>query len=111
MKSTQLVRPSDRRCAMEKSDHRHRRLLRARRERPRGRRTTEQRYERASCYCLPVHPGSCPIRFSIQAIKTGKEVGRNGEAVRQMCTAEILSHPCRRWVDTVEKVLVIFDEQ
>src|SRR5262245_41500310 len=32
------------------------------------------------------------------AIKTKKDVGRNGEAVRQMCTAEILSHPCPRWV-------------
>jgi len=34
------------RCATEKSDHRHRRLLRVRRERPR-RRATEQRDERA----------------------------------------------------------------
>src|SRR5262245_4652107 len=33
--------------AAEKPDHRHRRLLRPRRERPRGRRAAEKRYERA----------------------------------------------------------------
>src|SRR5215467_7506755 len=42
MKSAQLVHPSDRRCAMEKSNYRHRRLLRTRRERPRGRCAGEQ---------------------------------------------------------------------
>src|SRR5205814_6662771 len=36
------------RCAVEKTDHRHRRLLRARRERPRRRRTAEQRDELAA---------------------------------------------------------------
>ena len=35
------------RCAVEKPDHRHRRLLRARRERPRRRRAAEQRDELA----------------------------------------------------------------
>src|SRR5215831_10475189 len=35
------------RCTVKKSDHRHRRLLRMRRERPRGRRTAEQRDELA----------------------------------------------------------------
>src|SRR5262249_37569342 len=36
------------RCAAEESDHRHRRLLRSRRERPRRRRAAEQRYEVAT---------------------------------------------------------------
>ena len=42
----------------EKSDHRHRRLLRARRERPRRRRTAEQRDELAPFHCRmpPVLP-------------------------------------------------------
>ena len=39
------VREPVRRCAAEKPDHRHRRLLRARRERPRRRRAAEQRDE------------------------------------------------------------------
>src|SRR5262249_49917945 len=78
---------------------RHRGLLRARSERPRSR-AADHTDERALLYGRPVHPGLRPIRLSIQAIKTGKEVGRNGEAVRQMCTAEILSHLCRRWVKT-----------
>ena len=43
--------------AVEKADHRHRRLLRARRERPRRRRTAEQRDELAasdeSCHLIP----------------------------------------------------------
>src|SRR5262249_37336777 len=46
----------------------------------------------------PHMAGSRRIRLSIQAIKTGKDAGRNGKLVRQMCTAEILSDPCRRWV-------------
>ena len=58
----------------------------------------KQRYERASLYCLPVHAGSRPIRLSIYAIKTAKDVGRNGKAVRQICTAAILSQPCLSWV-------------
>src|SRR5262245_64558387 len=39
--------------AVEKPDHRHRRLLRARRERPRGRRGTKQRDELASPHAVP----------------------------------------------------------
>jgi hypothetical protein len=42
-----LVAQHSRRPAAEKPDHRHRRLLRARRERPRRRRATEQRDELA----------------------------------------------------------------
>jgi hypothetical protein len=38
---------ASRRRSAEKSDHRHRRLLRARSERPRGRRAAEQRDELA----------------------------------------------------------------
>src|SRR5262249_9340488 len=41
----QTAREHVRRFTAEVSDHRHRRLLRARRERPYGRRTAEQRYE------------------------------------------------------------------
>ena len=41
--------------AAEKPDHRHRRLLRARRERPRGRRAAEQRDELRRVHC-PVLP-------------------------------------------------------
>ena len=41
------VRVPVRRCAAEEPDHRHRRLLRARRERPRRRRAAEQRDELA----------------------------------------------------------------
>jgi hypothetical protein len=71
------------------------RLLRARRERPRSR-AADHTDKRASLYGRPVRPGLRPIRLSIQTIKTGKDVGRNGKAVRQMCTAEILGHPMLR---------------
>src|SRR5262249_14554170 len=43
-----------------------------------------------TCVAL-LPPRACritPDRLSIQAIRTGKNVGQNGEAVRQMCTAE-----------------------
>src|SRR5262249_29906980 len=46
------VRQPVRRPAVEKSDHRHRRLLRARRERPRRRRAAEQCDERASFHSI-----------------------------------------------------------
>jgi hypothetical protein len=52
MKSTQRVHPSDRRCAMEKSDYRHRRLLRACRERPRRSRAAKQRDELAPLHSI-----------------------------------------------------------
>src|SRR5262249_11926499 len=38
--------------AVEEPDHRHRRLLRARRERPRGRRAAEQQYELAALHSI-----------------------------------------------------------
>src|SRR5437660_695087 len=37
---------------MDEPDHRHRRLLRARRQRPRRRRTAEERYERAAIHSI-----------------------------------------------------------
>src|SRR5262249_29082720 len=40
------------RCAPEEPYHRHRRLLRARRERPRGRRAAEQQYEIAAPHSI-----------------------------------------------------------
>jgi hypothetical protein len=48
VKSCAHVRRRTGRTRLEESDHRHRRLLRARRERPCHRRPAEQRYERAS---------------------------------------------------------------
>ena len=56
-----------RRPAVEKPDHRHRRLLRARRERPRRRRAAEQRDELA-----PLH--------SITSSARGEQRRRHGEA-------------------------------
>ena len=50
-KCAQAVRERVRRCAVEKPDHRHRRLLRARRERPR-RRAAEQRDELAPLHSI-----------------------------------------------------------
>jgi hypothetical protein len=47
MKRSHKVRAFSRRAAVEKSDHRHRRLLRARRERPCRRRAAQQRDELA----------------------------------------------------------------
>ena len=41
-----------RRLSIEESDHRHRRPLRARRERPRGRRAAEQRDELAASHSI-----------------------------------------------------------
>ena len=46
-KCAQTVRDRVRRCGVEEPDHRHRRLLRARRERPRSRRAAEKRDELA----------------------------------------------------------------
>src|SRR5262249_46249192 len=47
-KCTQTLRHSIRRCGVEKANHWDRRLLRARRERPRRRRAAEQRNELAA---------------------------------------------------------------
>jgi hypothetical protein len=47
MKFGNFSAPRFGRCAMEEPDHRHRRLLRARRERPRHRRSAEPRDELA----------------------------------------------------------------
>ena len=47
-KSAQTVRACVRRCGVKEPDHRHRRLLRPRRERPRRRRAAEQRDELAA---------------------------------------------------------------
>src|SRR5262245_38734451 len=51
VKSAKTVRVRVRRLAVEKPDHRHRRLLRARRDRPR-RRAAEQRDERATLHSI-----------------------------------------------------------
>jgi hypothetical protein len=49
------ARPPVGRCATKKSDDRHRRLLRARRERPRGRRAAEQRDEMTAFQLIELH--------------------------------------------------------
>src|SRR6516164_11143165 len=54
-KSAEQMRVRGGRCTVKKSDHRHRRLLRVRRERPRDRRAAEQRDERA-----PLHVWMAP---------------------------------------------------
>src|SRR5262249_27008884 len=63
----------DRVPAAEKSNHRHCRLLRARRQRPRGRRAAEQRDERAA-FWIELHAiphderGAAPQDTELQAI-------------------------------------------
>src|SRR5262249_46501429 len=52
-KSAQILCKGFKRCGMQKSDHRHRRWLRARRKRPRGRRAAEEREERAALHSIP----------------------------------------------------------
>ena len=48
----QAIRERVGRCGVEEPDHRHRRLLRARRERPRRRRAAEQRDELAAFHSI-----------------------------------------------------------
>ena len=50
-----IIRPSLRRCDVEKPDHRHHRLLRVRRERPRGRRSAEHGDEIAPLQLIELH--------------------------------------------------------
>jgi hypothetical protein len=54
----------------KKADHRHRRLLRARRERPRDRRAADQRDEVAPFHC------SMPPVLPTERIPTSQQVGR-----------------------------------
>src|SRR6516225_2859011 len=71
---------------MEEPDHRHRRLLRARRERPRGRRAAEQRDELA-----PLHS----ITSSARASKIGEISKPKALAVLRLITNSNLV-PC--WI-------------
>src|SRR5262249_5990876 len=87
-KSTQLVRPSDRRCPMEKSDHRHRRLLPARRERPRHRCAAYQRDELPAPHSRP--QGSKPRTASSHS-RPGLGTGRGGCELRPI----VLAWECR----------------
>jgi hypothetical protein len=50
-----------RRLSIQEPDHRHHRLLRARRERPRCRRSAEQRDELAPLYPNHVIPRACAV--------------------------------------------------
>src|SRR5262249_29557581 len=50
----------------KKSDHRYRRLLRARRERPRGRRAAEQRYELAPSHSITSSASCCNCRGTLR---------------------------------------------
>ena len=57
------------------ADHRHRRLLRARRERPRGRRAAEQRDEFPSLQLIELHSMPCqPICRIIELAKNSQRV-------------------------------------
>src|SRR5262245_26490683 len=70
--------------AAEESDHRHRRLLRTRRPRPRGRRAAEQRYEltpphsiTSSARCCKHHGTSRPSALAVLRLMTRSNlVGR-----------------------------------
>jgi hypothetical protein len=61
-KSAQSVRQRVRQPAVEESDHRHRRLLRPRRQRPRRRRAAEQRNELAPFHSITSSARFGPIR-------------------------------------------------
>src|SRR5262249_53386431 len=80
------------RTAVEISDHRHCRLLRARRERPRPR-ATEQRDERSPVHCL------IPLVLSTERIAQ-----RGTEGV--CCAAGFQLGLCRLGVDFVAKVFL-----
>src|SRR5262249_51977711 len=67
-------------------------LLRARRERPRQRRTNNCLSEIASSHCLPPS-GITPNWLSTQAIRTGNGEQRN-RVQRPICTAKILGRAC-----------------
>src|SRR5262249_25329468 len=77
-KSAQTVLNSLRRSVIKEADHRHRRLLRARRERPRGDRAAEQRDELApfhhsitlSARTTNVLGTSCPLAFAFLRLMT-----------------------------------------
>ena len=73
------------RRAAEEPDHRHRRLLRARRERPRGRRAAEQRDELA-----PLHS----ITSSARASSVGGTSRPSALAVLRLITSSYLVGAC-----------------
>src|SRR4029453_15340143 len=74
-----------RRSAVEKSDHRHRRLLRARRERPNSRHAAEQRDELA-----PFHS----ITSSARAMSIGGTSRSSAFAVFRLITSSYLVGAC-----------------
>jgi hypothetical protein len=82
------------------------RLLRVRRERPRGCCAAQCEYEFSpsdvDCHATP------PAGGRVHAIEG--TISRFGEGTNSVCAAKILSRPCLSWVDSVEKVLVIFGE-
>jgi hypothetical protein len=70
---------------VEKPDHRHRRLLRARHERPSCRRAAEQRDELAPSHCLASARGYAlclHLRPSNQEI-AASEMGANNQCAQQ----------------------------
>jgi hypothetical protein len=73
MESTQPGGVTLGRCAVEKSDHRHCRLLRARRERPRGYRATEQTNELA-----PLHVGPPANQAAARAVGLPRRLAYHG---------------------------------
>src|SRR5262249_49700292 len=79
-KCAQTIRHRVRRSGVKKPDHRHRRLLRPRRERPR-RRPAEQRYELA-----PFHPPTHSITSSARASSVGGTSRPSALAVVRLIT-------------------------
>jgi hypothetical protein len=74
-KAAQAIRDHLSRSVVEESDHRHRRLLRARRERPRGR-AAEQRDELAPSHCLPQDRDQPHSTYAIKAGFCDQRYGR-----------------------------------
>jgi hypothetical protein len=87
------LRKADFRRAPEKTDHRHRRLLRARRERPRYRRAAEERDEIAAFHCpvppvLPIEQETASLQdFDWAYDRSGSSSTELAEAARPFMSA------------------------
>src|SRR5262249_45293705 len=95
MESTQPGRITVGRCAVEKTDHRPRRLLRARRERPRRHRAAEKRDELAPPHGsvmpvwsfmddLPADHSHCSRNVAEPSVINGERIGGQDSEVRQL---------------------------
>src|SRR5215475_9990258 len=86
---TGTVRVRVRRCGVEEPNHRHHRLLRARRDRPTGRRTAEQRNEVAT-----LHVCAHSITSSASESKLSEIVTLSSLAVFMLITSSNLTTCC-----------------